>query len=478
MNRGIAGNVFWSGLEASAAAGLAFASAFLIARLVGPGEVGIGAAAVAVHVLLWVVVNALFADAIVQRASLDDPALTAAFWASTAVGAGASLLQLGAGPLLGHVLGDARLKLMALPLALPFPLVGAAGALQGLLTRQRNYRALAGRTLIGQGLGTLTGITAALAGAGAWALVLQQSVNATTGALALLLRAGWRPRGRPHWPAARQMLALGLPLTASTLVQLGRYRLFALLIGATAGAAPLGQVHMAFRLVDTVRELTFTALWRLMLPPMVARQQDLAALRAVLDRCLGLAALIMLPLLGAMAVTVGPLIALLLGPVWAPAEAAALPLIALTAWLFLWFPAGAALIARGAPGPALAAGVAAILTTVTGVLALRPNSPSQAVGIWIGAQLLTSPYTLWATARRLCTPKLRPLRAGLPALAVSAAAVAISLLLDPLLAPHAGPALRILTRLAIGAPPCLLGLGLCVARLRRPAAVTVPEVVR
>ncbi len=68
MNRAHASNVFWSGLEAASAAALSFASAFVIARLVGPSEVGIGAAVVAVHVLLWVAVNALFADPLVQRA--------------------------------------------------------------------------------------------------------------------------------------------------------------------------------------------------------------------------------------------------------------------------------------------------------------------------------------------------------------------------------------------------------------------------
>jgi O-antigen/teichoic acid export membrane protein len=475
MSRHVAGHVFWSALEAGTAAVLAFASAFIVARLIGPGEVGIGAAAVSVHVLLWVVVNALFADAIVQRAALDESVLASAFWASTVVGAAASLIQLAAGPVLGGLLGDPRLPAMAASLALPLPLVGAAGAMQGVLTRGRDYRALAGRTLIGQGLGTLSGVAAALAGAGAWALVVQQVVNSAAGALALLLRARWRPSGRPRWRAVRELLALGLPLTASTLVQFSRYRLFALLIGATAGAAPLGEVHMAFRLVDTVRELTFTALWRLMLPAMSARQHDLAALRLVLDRCLGLSALVVLPLFGAMAVLVGPLIALLLGPAWSPAGGAALPLIALTGWLFLWFPAGAALIARGAPGPALVASIAAVLATLLGVVLLRPATPPQAVTVWLTAQLVTSPYTMLKTSQLLGTTLLRPLRAGIPALCATLAAVASALLLPWLCGAPEDAAMLMLARLAAGAPVCLLGLSLCLARLglldtvRRPA---------
>jgi PST family polysaccharide transporter len=468
LSQRIARNVFWSGLEAITAAGLSFASAFIVARLIGPAEVGIAAAAVSVHILLWVAVNALFADAIVQRASLDETTMASALWASTAAGVAAAAIQLASGPLLHVLLDDPRLPAMAALLALPLPMVGAAGAMQGKLTRERNYRALAGRTLIGQGLGTLAGIAAALAGAGAWALVLQQAVTATAGALALLVRAGWRIQGgslgRPHLRAVRELLALGLPLTASTLVQFGRYRLFALLIGATAGAAPLGEVHMAFRLVDTVRELAFTALWRLMLPAMSARQHDLVVLRHVVDRCLALASVVMFPLLAAMAVVVVPLVALLLGPAWSAVGSASLPLIALTVWLLLWFPPGVALIACGRPGPALTANVAAVVAMLAGVAVLRPATPGQAMTVWLVAQLVTSPYTIMMIAHVLHTAPLRVVRAGLPAVAVAAAAAAAALLVPRLLGKPTGHLGLIVARLAAGAPVCLVGVVWCLAR--------------
>ena len=155
----------------------------------------------------------------------------------------------------------------------------------------------------------------ALAGAGAWALVVQQLVISGGGALALLLRS---PAAGPivSRQILRELLRIGLPLTASTLVQHGRYRLFALLIGGTAGASSLGQVHMAFRLVDAVRELAFTAQWRLMLPLLSERQHDLPALRAGVDRCLAWSSLLAFPLCAVMAVAMQPLVATLLGPVW------------------------------------------------------------------------------------------------------------------------------------------------------------------
>jgi PST family polysaccharide transporter len=443
------GAVFWSGLEAACAGLLSFASAFLVARIVGPAELGIGAVVVAPQVLLCIGVNALFADAIAQRAALEQDAASSAFWASVAVGCAAALVQAAMGPLLALSLHDSRLSAMAALLALPLPLVGAGGAAQGILTSQRRYRALAGRTIVGQGLGTAVGVTLALSGAGAWAVVAQQATTSCVGALALLVRAGWRPGLCCRLAAVRPLLAVGLPLVSATLVQHGRYRLFAMMIGDMAGPATLGQVHLAFRLVDTVRDLTATALWRLMLPGFAARQHDHPELCGALDRCLRLSGLVMFPLWGAMALTAGPLLALVLGPVWAASAAATLPLIGLAAWMSLCFPAGVAAVARGATGYTLAANIAATVLTLGGVVLLRPERPIGAVLIWGAAQLAVAPYAIVMSARALRLRPLRPLRAGLRSASLAGLATLAAFLVASLPgAPPQAPA-QIILRLAV-----------------------------
>ena len=406
-------NAFWSGLEAGVSAILSIITSFAVARIVGPAEFGIGAAATAVHVVLWVVVNALFADALVQRPSINDRILSSAFWASSGVGCIAMLLQAASGCGLAALLGDHRLIPMALVLAAPLPLVGAAGVMQGLLTRQRSYRRLALRTLIGQGLGTAVGASAALAGAGGWALVWQQAVTTSFGALALLIARDWTPARCLDWASVRSLLRVGGPLTASTLVLIGRYRLFAVLIGASAGAAVLGQVHIAFRLVDSVRELTFTALWRLMLPALSEHQHDRRALLAQVDRWLRWCAVAVLPLCGLLAVMLTQVVALLMGPRWIATGQAALPLVGLMAWSTLSFPSGVALIALGHARFTLYANLAGMAASAAGVLLFRPTDPWQAVMIWTLTQVAVSPYSLWVNARALRVNMIRPLTGGL-----------------------------------------------------------------
>jgi O-antigen/teichoic acid export membrane protein len=443
------GAVFWSGLEAGCAALLSFVSAFVVARLVGPTELGIGAAVVAPQVLLWVAVNALFANAITQRPTLDEATASSAFWASVAVGVAAACMQAALGWLLAGAMADPRLPAMALVLALPLPLVGAGGAAQGMLTRRRGYRALAGRTIIGQGLGALIGIVLAAAGAGAWAVVAQQAAGTLLGAAALLARAGWRPRQLCRARDVRELLAIGAPLVAGTLVQHGRYRLFALVIGDVAGPAALGEIHLAFRLVDTVRELTTTALWRLMLPRFAERQHDRAALCGTLDRFLGLSGLVMFPLWGALALCAGPLIALLLGPLWSAASGATLPLVGLACWMSLGFPAGVAAVARGATGYTLIANLAMTALTLAGAVLLRPATPLAAALLWAGAQIALAPYVLAMGARALRLSPWRLLRAGLPSLALAALATGMAALASQPPAAPGTPIPTMLLRLAV-----------------------------
>jgi PST family polysaccharide transporter len=406
-------NAVWSALEAGLSAGLSVVASFAIARIIGPAELGIGAAATAVHILLWVVVNALFADALVQRAAINDRVLSSAFWASATVGCGAMLLQAGFGWGLAWLLDDRRLVPMAVVLAVPLPLVGAAGVIQGLLTRERRYRSLAIRTLVGQGLGTAVGIAAALCHAGGWALVCQQATTSVFGALALLLGRRWRPASCLDWDAVRSLLRIGLPLTASTLVLFARYRLFAVLIGGSAGSAVLGQVHIAFRLVDTVRDLTFTALWRLMLPALAEDQHDRTALLRQVDHWLRWTVCAVFPLCGVMALLLTQVVALGMGPTWVAAGQAAEPLVGLMALSTLMFPSGVALIAVGQARFALYGNIAALVLGCGGAVLLRPADPWHAVMIWTASQILVCPYAMLVNARALGVGMIRPLSGGL-----------------------------------------------------------------
>lgn len=386
------------------------------------------------------------------------------------IGVGAGLAQAATGLGLRAAVGDARLLPMSVVLAAVLPLVGAAGAVQGLLTRNSRYKLLAGRTIIGQGAGTVVGIACALHGAGAWSMVFQQATTSSVGALVLLVRARWRPPLSCRWSAVRDMLSLGGPLTLSTLVLHGRYRLFAVLIGSTAGPAVLGEVHLAFRLVDTVRELASTALWRLMLPTMSREQSDPKKLLACADRWAVWSGAVLFPLCAALYVSVGPLTRILLGHAWAQAGSAAALLAILAGWTFLLFPAGVCLVALGRPDVALRANIGSCLLLLAGALLFRPENAREAVWIWIAAQAGTGPYVLSQCGRRIGSSIPALLRAGAKSFLLCATAAEAALAVSGIIGSHHHPAWTLVQRismlavlLALAAPVMLPGA------FRRPA---------
>jgi O-antigen/teichoic acid export membrane protein len=442
-------NVLWSGLDAAAAAGLSCVSAFVIAGLIGPAEVGVGAAAIALHVMLWVLLTASFADAIVQRPVLSAEDGASAFWAAIVAGAGLGLVQAGSGLLLSPLLHDARLTPMSLALASPLPLVGAAAVAQGLATRGRAYRRLAVRTVLGQGLGAAAGLAAAARGGGAWAIVIQQAVGSGAGALTLLLATGLLPRPPRRFHAASELLRLGVPLALSTLLQTARYRLFALLLGATAGAGPLGQIHLAFRLVDTLRDLASTALWRLMLPGLSERQHDPIAQLAAADRYLATYGRLLFPAFGAVALLAGPAIEVALGAPWQAAADATPVLVAVAAAAILMASGATAAIARGRTRLFLVSNVWNTALTCALCLALRPATPKFAALVLAAAQFASLAWTEGRIADALGSPWMRPLRGGLRPFAAAGLAVAAGLLLPRLLVAQPGPAMLAVLRLAI-----------------------------
>ncbi len=464
-------DVAWPAVEAGGAAMLAIVSSFVVARVVGPAELGIAATIVSAHVLLWVVVNALFADAVVQHADIDHGALSAAFWASTSVGVAMMAVQVGCGWGLAWLMDDDRLLAMAMILAVSLPLVGGAGVVQGILTRNRAYRWVALRTLIGNGIGTCFGIVASVHGLGAWAIVGQQSVSSGVGALVLIVFARWSPALVWRWSSVRALLRVGLPLTAGTLILLARYRVFAILLGANAGAAALGQVHIAFRLVDTVRDVSFTALWRLFLPDLSRYQHDRDAMLVCVDRLLRLSSMIMLPLCGGLVVSLVPFVALALGPEWQEAGKAAIPLVVLMAALAVTFPSGVALVAAGQPRLPLYANLAALVATSAGVVIWQPQTAREAIVIWCASQVLVIPYVAQASARALGVGLLRPLREAVPMTLLTGLAVFLSIIVPDRLGLAATPGHQLGWQLAVGGAVLGGGLGLhCLLLPRFPIA--------
>lgn len=205
----VARSAFWRVVEIAGGEGLTFVFTLVMARLLGPEDFGLVAIATVTVTLALLVVRFGLAEAIIQHPRASMCHLHTALWANLGLGLGAGLVVALAAPPIAALAGKPRLAPILWALA-PVCLVQAVTYVcVGLLRRRLDYRGLALRAVLATALSYLVGIALAVAGAGPWALVAVQLVNALVSVVIVLTASGYRPRAvsaeprRVNWPRSR-----------------------------------------------------------------------------------------------------------------------------------------------------------------------------------------------------------------------------------------------------------------------------------
>lgn len=474
LARTSAGALGWSWAGALARAGLQLAAQVVLARLIGPEAWGQAAA-----VLLAVGVASLVGEwglsaALIQRPELKPGdagiALGWVLLASTIVAVPFAAL---ARPL-ATLFGQTALAPLLAAGAVLVVLQAVAALPNAVLQRRFEARRLQAIHFVAYLLAYgVAGVAAALAGAGAWSLLVAFALHAllvTVLAAASTGGAGWRPRLGRRDERAR-LLGYGSRTMSANLVNWSIESVDRLLVGAQAGAAALGLYSVAANLarspvtllVSTTQPVAFAAAARLQAEPQRLVRGWLAML--------SLALLAALPLFTALAWFAPLIVHLLYGSAWRDAAA---PL----AWLCLGVPFFVMLaltlpLLRGvdAVGGEMRSQLGVLVLLALALLVVLPQTdaasrPAAAAALVSGATALRSLAMTRALARLVGVDAATPWRCWYGPLIPAAIVLALCMLLAAL--PLSTAAQALLTMLF--APP------LVALALRRAGAVLVgPE---
>lgn len=431
----------WSYLLTAGRIGSSILVTFLLARLLGPNEFGLVAMATVFITVAQTLIQQGLVSAIVQRDKLTPEHLDGAFVVLVLAGLVIGGLTAAASPL--WALANRAPELTAICVALS-PLVllqGLSIVPEAVLRRELRFRAVALRTLLASLLSGVVGVVLALAGAGIWALVAQQLVNAAVGLVVLWAVCPWRPSRRPRLAGIRDLLVfsahsanagLGLMLSSKTDV---------IFTGLFFGPVATGIYRLAARLPDMLVDVTVRSLQQVALPSLSRLQRDRSALAAHLNQLQHLGALAGLPVLGVLAAAAQPLVTLL-GPQWAGTEVPLRLLCLFGAVNVYGVLLGPALQAIGQPGKLAAIlwtrgvlGVATLAAVGTLLSGYGDVAEATAVALaGVAMQLVVTALAVWVTVRRAVGASI----VGFLAPTVPAAVAAVAAALVPLAVDRAG----------------------------------------
>lgn len=319
---GMAGTVVrgagWTTASRFGVQALSIVSTSVVARVVPPRAYGlVGMAAVVIGFA------GLFRDmgtalAIIQRQQIDDDLLSSVFWLNVSMGLAVTSACWLAAPWVAIFYREPALLGVLRALSLSFLISSLASVHATLLLRHLQFARSAMAELGAGAAGLVVVVTAALLGAGVWSLVAGALANVTASTLIVLAVKPWRPRLHISRQEIRSIAGFGLNLSAYNFVNYFARNADNLLVGKYLGAAALGFYGFAYNVMLYPVQSIAQTLGRVLFPVFATMQTDHARFRQAYLRSCAAIAFVTFPLMTGATIVTPELIAVFLGPRWAP----------------------------------------------------------------------------------------------------------------------------------------------------------------
>jgi len=260
----------------------------------------------------------------------------------------AASMWAGAG-VLAHVVHDSRATPVLQALAVVIPANTLLLVPRIMLARRLDFRRVAVSDLGSEVAFTVVAIGMALIGFGHWSLVC--AIVGRPVVRGALLWGPWRslPMRRFGWRHCREVLSFGSFVMAHQMTTVFLANVDNIVVGRFLGSAALGQYTLAFQLGVVPGQRLCEVLGRVAFPSFAAVQNERKRLCRGFLRMMRVSFLLAAPLAFFIPLTARPLIQAMYGSQWLPA-AAALQILAATAFFCAIDNAGLVLTAAGRPG--------------------------------------------------------------------------------------------------------------------------------
>ncbi|WP_240675580.1 lipopolysaccharide biosynthesis protein, partial [Cellulomonas endophytica] len=295
--------------------GLQLVGTVVLARLLLPEDYGLIAMVLAIIGVGETVRDFGLSSAAIQSPDLSRAQRSNLFWVNTGIGAVLGLVVLAGSGAIAGFYDEPALAAIAQALAVTFLLNGASTQYRADLVRGMRFGTVAKIDVLGPALALGTAVALAAAGAGYWALVVQQLVQAVVLLVGVVAAARWLPRRYDRTAPMRAFFRFGGNLLASQLLGYAANNVDTLVIGQRFGAGPLGVYNRGFQLLmsplNQVRAPSTTVAL-----PVLARAKPGPEFDGIVhagQRVMGYPLAVGLALVAGCAV---PLVELLLGPTW------------------------------------------------------------------------------------------------------------------------------------------------------------------
>lgn len=408
----------------------------ILARLLSPEEFGIASAAALALMVVPLVAEMGFSDAIMQRRALQPSDLNLPFSIAIAV----AIVMIAAVILLREPISDwAGLAEHSDYLAVISVtiLISVPNAFQeAMYKRNMRFRDLALRSFAASIIGGVAALTAAMLGLGIWAFAVQAYVALTINVVWIWARPQWLPSRKMDVGALFQMMRFGLPVMGQRVTDFAGTRALDFVIISHIGIAGYGIYVVGSRVYLTMMQLLQGAFYDVSLTVLSGLAHERERIADVFRRTTTLAASALSPVFVLLSALSPELCTVVFGNSWIGVDKVAGPLLLLGAVQCVQYMNGAFLSARGRPELILITGITKSALQVAAVLLLPAASVADLTVNYVLAALAVAPLSFFMVSRELGMPLYGVFRLFPMPVLLSGASFLAVYLSRPLIAQH------------------------------------------
>lgn len=395
------GGIFWSIVQNWG--GKLFTSVLFIvlARFLSPTDYGMVAAAGLVLMLIQLVSEFGFADAIVQKRNLEPSDINLPFYTSVTVATMFVVAVWLLSPRLESWFEVDGLAPIIVAVCLLLPLNTASLFQELNYRRALAFKPLAIRTFISNILGGGAAIMFAIAGLGVWSLVVQGYVATIVTLIWLWRKPYWLPGTMLKPDTFIQLLRFGSSALGLRIVDFGSTRLIDVMILGHYGVALFGLYTVGSRLYQLLMQLLQAALYDVSLTVLSRISHERERMAELYKQSITMSAIFSTPIFVLSAALAPEICGVLFGARWQGADEVAQPLLLLGALQCVQFQNGPFLSARGRPDRVLIAGSVKAISTILLILLVPADNIGAMVILYVFGQLTSTPFTFFYVAREL-----------------------------------------------------------------------------
>lgn len=288
----------------------------LLARLLAPRQFGIAAMAEVVTAFVITYSDCGLGLALVQRETISDADKSTVFWASVALGTTMAAICVALAPVLAGFYQTPEVKPLLEVVSLSFLFTGLGSTHRSLQFRAMNFRALEIRSMAAGVLGGAATVAVALAGGGAWAIILGDVVAAGVSTVLLVMMAGWMPRLTFSWKSLRELGPYGIRYLGGMTFITMNANADNILVGRVLGRAALGTYNLAYSVILVPISRLASPIAQLLSPAFARLQHDKKAISDNWLRGTRMLLIIFVPLMVTVAVTASDVVHIVFGSKW------------------------------------------------------------------------------------------------------------------------------------------------------------------